>query len=597
MEVNMFFKSNFRPAFAGATPDGQARNGKLKNEAFTFNNAADTDDYGTYTAGSKAPRSGKSAPRKGGSKSSWNRPAIIIAAAAVGVLLVLALVIGAVLVFGGNGDINFTKDSYVSFSDAEGTYKVAANGKIVKSFENPVELIVATDRSFAYVVETSDEGKMVYLIEGDKVTDITTAPITKILATAALEPAVVWLDEANGVYHYTKKVGESNRITRNYALTLADSDNHSFCISADGETVAYTEFNEEKGDTYLYIYEDGSETRMQKNMYPIALSDNGSLIYATASKDGVTKSLYVIPKNGDSDQYLIAEKFRSIIDFNIKGNEIVYTAWDSEDLVATFVVAFNLRKMNEEIIPTRIVKGAVVYPVSTDGKVARFETFKDTYFQCDPKDAGYALADNRTPVYYVDKKFTPNKISYYTGQFDPNGNYYYYINPSNDKLIQIDLSTDELITNTIDEGVEDFAVTNKGNIYILNDDALRYYKVSKEKSSKICEDVIGISMHKYTNTLYFTIEDAVSVYRTEEGSSKEQAKFDGNNLTGLPVFTDTNAKRGFVGFFDEDNEEWRLYYTSNGSKYKFMAICEDVAQFDNGITIDDIIDGIVDAIT
>ena len=99
-------------------------------------------------------------------------------------------------------------------------------------------------------------------------------------------------------------------------------------------------------------------------------------------------------------------------------------------------------------------------------------------------------------------------------------------------------------------------------------------------------------MHRYSNTLYFSIEDAETVYCSEEGGEKEQAKFDGITLTGLPQFIDTNAKKNFVGVYDESNEEWKLFYTSNGKKFKAIANCEDILQFDNGSIIEDIIDAL-----
>ena len=494
---------------------------------------------------------------------------------------------------GLSGDFDYADNTYASFIDSDGVYRVAANGEIVATYEYPVELTVAADRSFAYVVEKCDDGFIIDVVKGNKLSKMTATPVTRVLALAELEPAAVWLDETIGVFHWTESKGEE-RITKDYELTLADSDHHNFCISANGTTVAYTEFDEEKGNTYLYIFEDGEETKLQKNMYPIALSDNGSLIYAKASRDGVSQSLYVIPKNGDNEMYLIAEKFRSILDINVKGNEIVYTAWDAEAVVSTYLVAFNLKKMDQEITPTRLVKGAVLHPISVDGSVARFETFKDTYFQCDVNDDGYSLADSVSPVYYVNKKFEPSRISKYAGQFSPKGDYFYYIN-ANNTLVQVDLKSDELTTDNISTDVDDFAITDKGNLYILSDDALRYRKVSakNDKSTKVCQDVTAITMHRYSNTLYFSIEDAEAVYCSEEGGEKEQAKFDGITLTGLPQFMDTNAKKNFVGVYDESNEEWKLFYTSNGKKFKAIANCEDILQFSiNSSILEDIIDAL-----
>ena len=88
------------------------------------------------------------------------------------------------------------------------------------------------------------------------------------------------------------------------------------------------------------------------------------------------------------------------------------------------------------------------------------------------------------------------------------------------------------------------------------------------------------------------MEDAEAVYCSKEGGEKEQAKLDGITLTGLPQFIDTNAKKNFVGVYDESNEEWKLFYTSDGKRFESVATCEKILQFHNGSIIEDIIDAI-----
>ena len=70
------------------------------------------------------------------------------------------------------------------------------------------------------------------------------------------------------------------------------------------------------------------------------------------------------------------------------------------------------------------------------------------------------------------------------------------------------------------------------------------------------------------------------MYTTEEGSSKEQAKFGDSNVTGLPTFTASDAKKTFVTFYDIDNDEWRLFYTANGKNFEILAVCSKLDGFD-----------------
>lgn len=586
----MFLKNNVRPAFAAAFASGQASPKKAKRDAFTYSEgASETDDFGSFSSGSSQSTGGQK-KRQGGIK-----PAAIIIAVAAFVVVVLLVVLIVAVVNSNSGHVLYENNSFVSFCDGDGIYRVAANGKVVGEYENEVELVVSADRSFAYVLEESEDGVRIYVVDGKKnVTEITASPVSKVLATADMTPGVVWLDSDNGIYHCTLKRGEE-RITRDIDETRALEDETFFHISADAETVVYTKYDSEKGVDYLCVYTDSTETKFQKNMYPVAVSDNGSMIYAYGQRDVATKSLYVLPFNDENDRYLISDNFNSIIDINTEGNEIVFTtAGDTE--ISTYLVAFNIKKMDEVAQPTRIAKGYSFSPVSTDPRVARFSTFADCYFEADVSALELAV-DKTAPVYYVNKNYEIRRISKFSGKFDPDGDYFYYTN--NDGTLQrVKLDDADAVAQKIAEDIEDFAITKKGNLYWLDDASrLMYYNASKEKKTRISDNVEGISMHDYSNTLYFAIMDTVSIYTTEEGSAKETAKFDGSVVTGLPAFADANYKKTFAASYDSDNEEWRLFYTSNGSKFSSVAVCSEIQGFGKKSILEDIISGIVDAIT
>lgn len=589
----MFLKNNVRAAFAVASASGQASASKAKYDAFTYNEgASETDDFGSFSSGSSQSTGGQK-KKHGGIKPA----AIVIAAAALVVVILLIVLIVAVANSSSSRHVLYENNSFVSFCDGDGIYRVAANGKVVGEYENEVELVVSADRSFAYVLEESEDGIRIYVVDGKKnVTEITASPVSKVLATADMTPGVVWLDSDNGIYHCTLKRGEE-RITRDIEETRALEDETYFHISADAETVVYTKYDSEKGVDYLCVYTDSTETKFQKNMYPVAVSDDGSMIYAYGQRDVATKSLYVLPFSDENDRYLISDNFNSIIDISTKGNEIVFTTvGDTDSSISTYLVAFNIKKMDEVAQPTRIAKGYSFSPVSTDPRVARFSTFADCYFEADVSALDLAI-DKTAPVYYVNKNYEIRRISKFGGKFDPDGDYFYYTN--NDGTLQrVALDDADAVAQKIAEDIEDFAVTQKGNLYWLDDASrLMYYNASKEKKTRISDNVESISMHDYSNTLYFAIADTVSIYTTEEGSAKETAKFDGSVVTGLPAFADANYKKTFAAFYDADNEEWRLFYTSNGSKFSSVAVCSELQGFGKKSILADIIAGIVDAIT
>lgn len=600
----MFFKNNMRPAFA-AEGAGQAKFTKPKNNAFTYDaGASDNDDFGSFSsqgAAGGAPRRTKPAGgKKGGFFSNLNPKAIIIAAAALVVLLLLIVVIVVVAVANAGGDIEYTNNAYVAYSDEDDTYHVVANGKIVGSYENEVEVIPAADRSFAYIIENIDgEGYNVSYVKGSKnPVEITTNPVNAVLATASLSPAVVYYEEANGIYLYTERHGEERMLKTTNILDFAVIKD-TFHLSADGSTVVYNKLESNEANelrSFLCVWTAGDdEVKFQKNMTPVAVSNDGSVIYASASRDGITKSLYVVPFNDNNDKYLIADKFNTIVDINIDGDEVVYTAFGNDGKVYTYLAAFNLKKMNDEVVPSKFTIEGVYKPFTIKGNVAMFETYKNTYFKYSVASIGNELA-GACPIFVVTKDYSIDKISNFDGEFSPNGNFFYYINDKGN-LMQKNLKSSGS-AEKIDEGVEAFAVTQKGNLYWISDvSSLVYYNVSKDDSHRIADDVEYISMHKYSNTLYFSFTDNMTIYTTTEGSDKKVAKFGTNDVTSIPAFSDDNAKVAYAAFYDEDNSEWQLFYTSNGKTFKTrVASCADINGFEGSNKYQEIVDNIINGI-
>ena len=598
----MFFKNNMRPAFA-AEGAGQAKFAKPKNTAFTYDaGASETDDFGSFSQGaaSGAPRRTRPAGngKKGGFK--LDPKAIVIAAAALVVLLTLIVVIVVAAVVNSSGDVTYTNNSYVAYSDEDDTYHVVANGKIVGSYENEVVVIPAADRSFAYIIENIDgEGYSVSYVKGSKApVEITANPVTEVLATASLYPAVVYYEEANGIYLYSDRHGEEKMIKTANILDYASIKN-SFYLSADGTTVVYNKIEANEANelrSFLCVWVSGDdEVKFQKNMTPVAVSNDGKVIYASASKDGITKSLYVVPFNDNNDKYLIADKFNSIVDVNVDGDEVVYTAFSNDGKIYTYLASFNLKKMNDEVVPSKFTIEGIYKPFTIEGNVAMFETYKNTYFKYSYASFNNELA-GACPIFAVAKDYSIDKISNFDGEFSPNGNFFYYINDKGN-LMQKNLKSSGS-AEKIDEGVQDFAVTEKGNLYWISDvSSLVYYNVAKDDSHRVADDVEYISMHRYSNTLYFSFTDSMTIYTTSEGSDKKVAKFGTSDVTSIPAFSDDNAKSAYAAFYDEDNSEWQLFYTSNGKTFKTrVASCADIKGFETSYKFQEIIDNIINKV-
>ncbi len=584
MEVYMVFKNNMRPAFAGASANGQAPRSNVRNDAFMYDaGTTETDDFGTFSGGASANGSGAQGGRPHKTqkkKGSLNVGAVAIAVCAVVALILVCVLLVALIGGSKGGDIKYEKNTFISYQDSDGTWRVAANGNALRSFDGDVYLQPAADRSFAYIVESVEgldgsESVNVYYTDGKNVEELATSA-TEVIALASLKPGVIWHDVDNGVMLYTEDAGEETLVRRDVDYTKDTSGSYTFKISADASTVAYNEFDEAKGVYRLCVWKDGTvNSNYQRNVFVEALSNDGSLVYVSGTKkDGFTQSLSAIPCADDNPSpVLLTDNFSYIVTMNTAGDELV-VATTADATVSTSIISFNPKKLEETPEVTRILKGGVCYPISPDSSIAVFGTFADTYFKTNISLESLVTAE--APVFYVDKKFNSTKLSTYSGKFSPNGDYFYYID-KNERLKVIDLDDIDSGLTVADE-VVDFEVTQKGNVYYLGDDErLVYYTVANDKAKTVASLVSDISMNVYSNTLYFTYIDGTSVYRSEESTKSEPAKIEG--IVSVPYFADANAKKTFAAFWDEDNEEWKLMYTSNGKKFKSITTCEEIPGF------------------
>ena len=581
----MLFKNNKKTAPA----QGYEARRRAANAA-PASSHSDTDDFGAYTQPQrKAPPRAKQPqrrprPRTQISFGSFKRSSIIVALIAVVALIALiALVIAFIST--SSKDIKFEKNIYLSSCDDAGIWHVFYNGKAIGEYNNEIEMITAEDRSFAYIIENGPEGYLVHVAKGKKIQTITGAPVTKVLATASLSPSVVWLELDNGIYLYTEDRGEE-RITKDHSsikedTTLKGEHNYIFHLSADGSTVTYAQADS-SGDLYLYTYRDSMAQKSAKYLTPVAISDNGKFVFAYGiSSKNQSQVLYIV---SGEDKYLIDEGFDAVIALSAKGNEIVYTA-NTETGVATYIYSFNTRKLDDDKEPNKIGNGVCV-PVSTDPEVARPATFKKTYFERISGDD-----ETTSPTYFLNKKYESTSICSFSGKFSPDGDYFYFINKTG-SLQRIEIRDKSHTPVTIYDDIIDFVITQKGNVYWLTDqEKLYFYHSSKGKTTFIADDVGSISMHSYSNTLYYTSTESVGVYTTKEGSSKEEAKFGSNALVSLPIFTNSDQKKSYAIVWDTDNNRWNVFYTSNGKSFKQITTCPDIPGIDIDNILDDIISG------
>ena len=587
----MFFNNRMRPAFAtaGACNNTPVRCKNHKDALMLDANSA-ADDFGNFSNAQtheKAPRRERPAmpqkqPKK---KQPFNKLWILAIVAVVAVVLIGILVVSAIR--NSAKDIQYTDNTYLAYLEETGTYRVAVNGKVLEqTFEGETRVIPSLDRSFAYIECNSADGYLIYLVKGKKVTAITTEDyeISEVLGYAENEPGVLYREEGN-VYIYNEELGED--------LIDKNVDAANFIISGDASTVIYTRPLEDSAGEYrIYMYRDGSSAPIGvKNCKPLKVSKNGEYVYGEGSPDGIISKLFCITTK-DGERYPVCDtNFGAITAMNAAGNEIIYYSLSEDAKITAYIYSAN-KNENFEIAKG---KGAF-FPATVDPDVARCGTFADCYLQSISLSGMLTDGENTTSgyTYYVNKKFETQQIANALGQFSPDEKYFYYVNSKN-SLYQVDLNDLDKAPKKIYEDTADFAITQKGNIYMLGDEGLLYfYKASTGKKTPISKFAEDISMHHYGNKLYFVNEgEEGKVYVTEEGSAKELAKFDKVELPTLPEFNSTYSKKSFAYFYDEA-AGCSLFYTANGKSFKLVTSdCEAIETNDVPAWLSDLYDSLV----
>ena len=575
-----------RPAFAAAgAPNATATRKNIASDAIAYNNAG-TEDFGNfgnfneestrdYTPAKKRPAQSRQA-KKNINIPSWIWLAI---AALIAVILIVTVIVAVAL--NSTGNIVKEDNAYVAFTEDSQTYRIAVNGTVLDHvFESEPIITPSLDNSFAYVQCDGEEGILLYLLRDKKLDEVTMegSAITGVITYAQLKPGIIYEEDGN-YYVYTEEMGED--------LITKTIDAANFLISDDASTVVYTLPVEDSADEYkMYYYRSGTSDALGvKNCTPILLSSNGEYIYGKAYTTAYTEKLYCITAK-DGEKYPIGDgNFGGITAINVDGNELMYYAID-DTRYTTYI--YNAKKDTSY----EISKGkGIFYPSTIDPNVVRYDTFKDIYVESisivdmmlDTEGAisGY--------TYYVNKKYETESIANAVGKFSPDGRYFYYVNSRN-TLYEVDLSDRDEPAKKLYEDTVAFEVTQKGNVYMLNDDnALYHYKSSTAQKRAVNKITTAISMHDYANEIYFITEDG-DVFVSEEGSKGESVKFASTELNNLPSFSDPDSKKTFAFYYSEETALWSIFYTSNGKNFTLVTSeCESVV----GEGLDDFLAGIV----
>lgn len=558
----MLYNNRYRPAFATA---GQASSTQrnAQSDGILFNAASESEDFNSFSSSPKTGAPKRPAPKKkkpAGKTFELDLKKLLVIAASVAAFILVVVI--AVLVATSSGGTLKAEDNTFTSYEVDGKFYIAMNGTTVgEGFDNELTLVPAIDNSFAYVVEDTPDGYNIYLLEKKELISIVAAPVQGIVALADYEPGVVYKDN-DAYYFYSDETEE--RITK-------DPTAGNFVIAPDASVVSYTLAKKENANEFkLYLYANGSSESYATNKIPVAVSSKGKYIYAydtiaQESADGstvATAKLYLImPSEGES--VTVATGFDKLTYMTLKGDEIVYTLKNDAGVQSHIYRA----KKNESF---KIGTGECK-PMIADSSVALLSTLKDTVFESSITPAPDAERKFTAATYYVNKNYDSSLLANYKGKLNSDGDVFYFIN-NEMTLKYIDLGDKTKTAQKVSDFVEDFVITEKGNIYFLDDeDNLMFFKSSTAKKKRIAHDVELISINEYANVLYFAKDDDTKAYETEEGSAPEITKFDRTEIVSAPFYTDNGQKRTFAYIYNVTTGNFELYYTSTGKSYKLIA--------------------------
>ena len=554
----MLNNNSYRPAFEAAGQASSPQNSRHTSGILFNTTSSETEDFNSFGSTQQARPARRPSPsRQPGRKSGeLDLKKLLIIAASVAAVVLLGIIIVLAATSSG-GDLEMKNNSFASY-EIDGKYFVAMNGETVGSgFDNEIELTPALDNSFAYVTEETPEGYNIYILEKKELVSVVTSPVAEVVALAEYVPGVIYKD--GEAFHFYSDDNE-DRITKNPTAG-------NFTIAPDASAVAYTLIDDkDQTQTKLYIYVDGISESYATNMLPVGVANGGKYVYAygTVQEDSgtIAKKLYVILPE-DNDKIAIVTGFFNLNYMNIKGDEIIYSSGSLETGVQSYI--YNLKKDESFKIGS-----GVCFPVISDPSVALLSSLKDIVVE-NVLRIPNAEGKITTATYYIDKKYDSSLISKYNGTLNSDGDKFYYIN--DDKTLNfIDLNDKNREIQKIAEGAVDFVVTEKDNVYYLDDDSrLMFYKESTAKKKKVADAVENMVLNSYSNILYYEVEEDTKAYETEEGSAPEIAKFGRSEIISAPVFATEGQKRTFAYIWNEDTDTFDLYYTSSGKTYSLVA--------------------------
>ena len=616
----MLFKNNLTPAYATAGYQASKSESSSKKDGVSFATAdGDFESYASNSNGGakkKAPQNSapqKGAPQKNGrkkQKASINfKPIIFAIIAVIAVVIVIAIIVAIANAPGSN--MKKSDAVYTSFQDANGSWRIAVDGEVLEDivFTNEIELEVASNNTFAYIIETLETSyQRIHILEGDEL--VTSKRDAKeILEKSLLTPCVIYrnTDVADTVYCFKGEKDETP-ITPN-----VNADN--FVIVPDGSAVYYTIPAADGTGIVLQRFKNAVPNDVAPNFIPIATSADGEYVYVTsASEQGFAyfdmsneEEPSFLQVKGINDKIYSNDTVKGITAINVDGDQVVLATTKGDGNITSYF--YEAGDETATAIGTGLFTSC-----HFDSGVLFEDTLLDSYFTVDNSYAPNSDENNENnenneneeenatdastiTTCYLNSKKECVTVATTQGSFSPDGKYFYYIDPISMGLKRVSLSSktfDKHENMPPNVKIVNFFVTEKGDLYVLTnetenskEDVLSLYFIDgsttpnpQPLSAKVDVDSVSLAV----NTLYYTESAtdeatgnvATVVYSSTNGSNPATAEFENYNPTIAPKLDMGAGKQGYATFSTPEGD--KLFYTSDGKSFDFL--CDALSSAD-----------------
>ncbi len=478
-----------------------------------------------------------------------------------GICAIVILAIVAICCLGGKKDYRVNKNAIALVLDADADAYFVYNGKgqhkKIAGAEKTITRVLTAPNGESLVVKDDEDNYYILTIKG----------LTKFaeegsrFTYSAGSSAVAYLaegkkDDGLALYVYNIKSKKS--------VKVADEVGN-FIISSNGKHVCYVD--ETDDDPVSYVVRNlKNKTKIGKNTIPVAVSDNGRLVYftelTTDKKDGSAaltfnllkgNSKKVITKDLNSDTFVFNKNLTQVIfksddkiRLSVNGKEPASLAKGS--LSGVFLNAESASFTTKtgysvKIIFANTLKGGIL--VSSDSlyyiknlknadKILNAESIGSLSASYDYKALLYVKDDN---VYYMPNIKNPDKVK---------------------KVADLDdYDLDQIWTSR-----------DLKSFYFESDDNL-YYVKNGRKPKLICEDVFSACYDYTTDTIYYYKDysngDANDLYGSKNGRKNKKV---------LKKVVDTDSTRGGVptALRESKNDDYAELFILNGYRTKNVKI-------------------------